>query len=99
MYYLILANSIIHLHIFIFLQGKAEINKIATNYKTRFSKLFKPPFTKASFNVISTNTSRTINSAIIFLDTTIGNDHWRNNVLVVAGEKEERILKVWNVPQ
>lgn len=67
--------------------------KIARNIKGRFPDLFKGPFNKNTFNVISTNTSRTIASASAFFDAAIGRKE-RENVLVVAGGKEQKILRV-----
>lgn len=66
---------------------------IAKNYKTRFPTLFAPPFDKDNFNVISTNSSRTIDSAVEFFNAAIGKKGC-SDVLVVATKREEKIIKV-----
>lgn len=61
--------------------------------RKRFPKLFKSPYTKDNYNVVCTGETRTIDSTSAFLDEAIGSKG-RKNVLVIAGEAEEEVVKV-----
>lgn len=68
------------------------------NYKTRFPHLFQAPFNTNRFNVMATNTPRTKDSAMEFFNEAIG-ENGCNNVLVVANDEQEGIIKVRNIKQ
>lgn len=75
------------------LQGKAELKKIAEIYKTRFPQLFGSPHKQKNFNLLATNTARTIDSFNVFFDTILGKT-MRESVAKMASEADEEIIKV-----